>query len=113
MRWASNPPRKTALATETLTNLENHHTLGEELRTEATTPRMRSGDEIREEVSAQKESLGTPKQLVRVAAWNVRTMYETGRTAQIVKEMERYSVSILGVSEMRWTDTGLTTGFKS
>ena len=109
MRWASNPPRKTALATETPTNLENRHTLGEELRTEATTPRMRSGDEIREEVSAQKESLATPKQLVRVAAWNVRTMYETGRTAQIVKEMERYSVSILGVSEMRWTDTGMMT----
>ena len=36
-------------------------------------------------------------------------MYKTGRTAQIMKEMERYSVSILGVSEMRWTDSGLMT----
>ena len=92
MRWASNSQRKTTIATETPTNLENHHTLGEELRTEVTMPRMRSSDEIREEVSAQKESLATPKQLVRVAAWNVRTMYKTGRTAQIVKEIERYNV---------------------
>ena len=82
---------KTALATETLTNLENHHILGEDDRGQRRQPpRMRSGDEIREEDLAQKESLVRPKQLFRVAAWRVQTMFETGRTAQIVKEMEGY-----------------------
>jgi len=36
-------------------------------------------------------------------------MYETGKTLQVVKEMERYRLSILGVSEMRWTDSGMIT----
>ena len=55
------------------------------------------------------ESLAKPKHIVRVAAWNVQTMYETGRAAQVEGEMERYKVNILGVSEMRWTDSGMLT----
>ena len=72
-------------------------------------PCMMSRDEIREEVSTPMESLAKPKHIVRVAAWNVGTMYETGRAAQVVGEMERYKVNILGVSEMRWTDSGILT----
>ena len=104
MRWASN------IATETQAiHSESHQTLGEEPRTEAAMPCMTSKDEIREEVSTPMESLAKPKHIVRVAAWNVGTMYETGRAAQVVGEMERYKVNILGVSEMRWTDSGILT----
>ena len=49
------------------------------------------------------QSLTTPNKQVRVATWNVRTMYKTARTAQVVKEMSRYNLDILGISEMRWT----------
>ena len=70
---------------------------------------MKSVDEIRKEVLTPMESLASPKQQLRIAAWNVRTMYETGRTAQVVKEMQRYNINILGVSEMRWTDSGTFT----
>ena len=83
--------------------------MGGELRAEAAMPCMKSRDEIRKEVSTPMESLATPKHQVRVAAWNVRTMYESGRTAQVVREMERYKVNLLGVSEMRWTDSGILT----
>ena len=38
------------------------------------------------------ESLAKPKHVVRVAAWNVRTIVETGRAAQVLGEMERYKV---------------------
>ena len=70
---------------------------------------MTSIDESRKEVSTPTQSLVTPKNITRIGAWNVRTMYETGKTAQVVKEMSRYRISILGISEMRWTDSGLTT----
>ena len=36
-------------------------------------------------------------------------MYETGKTGQIVNEMKKYSVNILGISEMRWNDSGILT----
>ncbi|KAK3108996.1 hypothetical protein FSP39_020505 [Pinctada imbricata] len=33
----------------------------------------------------------------------MRTIYEAGKLAQVVKEMERYQLDILGASEARWT----------
>ena len=55
--------------------------------------------------AAQMELL-SPKSRLRLGTWNVRTMYEQGRCAQIVKEMKRYNLSILGISEMRWNTFG-------
>ena len=48
----------------------------------------------------------TPKLISTIGVWNVRTMYDTGRTAQIAAEMPRYNVIILGLSETRWSQTG-------
>lgn len=48
----------------------------------------------------------SPKSRLRFGTWHVRTMYEQGRCAEIVKEMKRYNLSILGVSEMRWNTFG-------
>ena len=42
----------------------------------------------------------------RIGFWNVRTMYETGKLAQVTGEMRRYNLHILGVSESRWTRAG-------
>ena len=33
-------------------------------------------------------------------------MYETSKTAQVIREMERYGLDILGISECRWTGSG-------
>ena len=33
--------------------------------------------------------------------WNVRTVYETGKTSLIASEMKEYGVSLLGLSEQR------------
>ena len=63
-------------------------------------PRMTIRDQSREDVSGPTSSLATPKHTLRVGAWNVRTMYETGKTAQVCKEMERYRLDILGQSEI-------------
>ena len=43
---------------------------------------------------------------MNIAAWNVQTMYQTGKLCQIEREMERYKISILGISESRWNGHG-------
>ena len=43
---------------------------------------------------------------IAIGTWNVRTMYETGKTAQVAAEMRNYNLTILGISEARWTGCG-------
>ena len=61
--------------------------------------------ESRDAARNTKCGLLTPKHSLNIGAWNVRTMYETGKTAQVVNEMRRYNISIVGVSECRWRKT--------
>ncbi|CAC5370965.1 unnamed protein product [Mytilus coruscus] len=35
----------------------------------------------------------------RIGTWNVRTLYQSGKCAQVAKEMDRYKIEILGLSE--------------
>lgn len=37
----------------------------------------------------------------RIGTWNVRSMYEGGKVHNVIKEMKRLNISILGISEMR------------
>ena len=67
---------------------------------------MTAGDQSREDVSNPIADLLTPKRHIRVGCWNVRTLYQTGRLAQAVKEMTNYNLTMLGVTEARWTGTG-------
>ena len=60
--------------------------------------------EIREESTNLRSS--PPNRSLRIGAWNVQTMYETGKCPQVVGEMERYNLHILGLSEVRWLDHG-------
>ncbi|XP_063420210.1 craniofacial development protein 2-like [Mytilus trossulus] len=62
--------------------------------------------ESRDEANNTRNGLLRPKSLLRVGGWNVRTMYEVGKTAQIEKEMLNYNIDILGISECRWTGYG-------
>ena len=59
-----------------------------------------------EAANMTKEALNTAKTRVRLGFWNVRTMYDTGKLAQVVAEMKRYKLHILGISESRWTGSG-------
>jgi hypothetical protein len=55
----------------------------------------------------------TPRKTVRLATWNVRTLYEAGRTAQVTKEMKHYNICLQGLSGTRWLQSGqlrLTSG---
>jgi hypothetical protein len=42
----------------------------------------------------------------RIGTWNVRTLYQTGKLAQVAAEANRLNVSIMGLSETRWTEFG-------
>ncbi|VDP23653.1 unnamed protein product [Schistosoma margrebowiei] len=55
----------------------------------------------------------TTRAKISIGTWNVRTMWETGKTSQIATEMRRYNIEILGISGTHWTQTGqkrLATG---
>ena len=47
-----------------------------------------------------------PKEKTKIAGWNVRTLYQTGKLAQVVRECQNYGLDILGVCEVRWTGSG-------
>lgn len=64
--------------------------------------RMTHRDENQKEVVRPTTFL-TPK---AHETWNARTMFETGSSAQIAAEMVTYSLSILGMYETRWKESG-------
>ena len=73
---------------------------------------MTPGNQSRKEVTRPTALLGS-KTTRNIGTWNVRTMYESGKTAQVATEMRRYNLTILGLSETRWTEAGtqrLTSG---
>ena len=73
---------------------------------------MTRGGESRKE-AIQPTTILSTREIINFGTGNVRTMYEVGKTAQVVAEMTAYRLDILGISESRWTGSGqkiLTTG---
>lgn len=68
---------------------------------------MKQISQIRKKVDQQ--NLLLPKTVSRIGNWNVRTLYETGKSAQVAREMDRYNIDVLGLSEVRWNTSGDTT----
>ncbi|VDP39543.1 unnamed protein product, partial [Schistosoma margrebowiei] len=51
----------------------------------------------------------TTTAIIYLGTWNARTMWDTGRAA----EMRKYNLEVLGISEAHWTQVGqlrLTSG---
>ena len=97
-------PRKTEMATETANDihtLTRHDT--DDSAAEAVVMRL---DEIHQEVQPQISMLSARTTTTKIPTWNVRTLYQTGKLAQVIKEFENYNLYILGVTEMRWAGSG-------
>ena len=45
-------------------------------------------------------SLLTPKGTLRFGRWNVRTLYQIGKTANVTREFRNYNLDTLGLSEV-------------
>ena len=55
------------------------------------------------------------KRTLKIGSWNIRTLYQAGKLTNVVNEMIRYKLDILGLSEVRWDNAGehkLQTGQK-
>ena len=55
------------------------------------------------------DKLLSTKYRTRLGMWNVRTLYQTGRCAQVAAEMNRYNIEVLGLCEVRWNTFGKVT----
>jgi exonuclease III len=42
----------------------------------------------------------------RIGTWNVKTLAQISKLAQVCREMDRYRLEILGLSEVRWKGSG-------
>ena len=50
------------------------------------------------------------KKKLTVGTWNVRTLYAVGKLDLLKKEMKKYEWDLLGLSEVRWTESGEING---
>ena len=69
-------------------------------------PVKRAGESLRE--ASAPTTLLTTKTKTRRGTWNIQTLYEAGKSAQVCSERQRYNLKILGLCETRWTGTGRT-----
>ncbi|XP_068738899.1 craniofacial development protein 2-like [Montipora capricornis] len=53
--------------------------------------------------------MATPKSVTRIGCWNVRTMYIAGKATQVAREMDRYQLDVLGISETILKGAGRVT----
>ena len=97
--------RKNKKVTETTDNILQEEQGGEGI---ASTGSMTAMGQSLREAQRPTISLLTPKTIFTIGHWNVRSMYRSGATAQIAREMEGYQLDILGLSECRWTGAGKT-----
>jgi hypothetical protein len=58
------------------------------------------------DVATPRSPLFVPKIILKIGYWNVRTMFQIGKTTQICGEINNYGLDILGISESRWTESG-------
>ena len=64
-------------------------------------------DESRKEVQRPMHTkLLSAKSTTRIGTWNVRTLYQCGKLAQLCREFDNYRMDIMGISEMRWPGNG-------
>ncbi len=57
-----------------------------------------------------KEPLRPVKQELKIGTWNVQTLWSTGKLELLKQEVETYQCDILGIAEMRWTESGELNG---
>jgi len=41
-----------------------------------------------------------------IGTWNVRTLYQVGKLTDVIREMNRCSIQMLGIAETHWTGSG-------
>ena len=42
----------------------------------------------------------------KIGTWNVRTLFQKGKLDNVIQEMQRLQINLLGLCEVRWTGAG-------
>ena len=58
------------------------------------------------EVRRLTTSLTKPKRNVNIGCCNARTLYSIGKSVQHAREMDKYKICVMGISECRWMGQG-------
>lgn len=99
------PVKWIKMITETLMKKKKPRNLGDE-----DSPTIQAEEEMKthfeNHTERVRQNLLSPRQPTNIATWNIRTMYTAGKTSVIASEMRRYKISILGLCETRWLQTG-------
>ena len=61
--------------------------------------------QLKEETAREKAKEGNGK-TPRMGCWNVRSLNKVGKLEEVKREMKRYRLNILGISEVRWKGQG-------
>ena len=56
----------------------------------------------------QQVTRGNMRQKRKIGTWNVRTLNQDGKLENVIMKMKRLKLDILGLSEVRWTNSGVT-----
>lgn len=99
----TSPSCKKQVVTETRTN-ENQITHLVEEGAQAIGTMTRPSQTRKE--AGKLTHLLTPRNSILMGTWNIRTMFQAGKAATVSKELERYNLSVLGLAETRWTQSG-------
>ena len=70
------------------------------------TASMTSDSERLQEAVTVRSSALAAQTKTEIGFWNVRTMYDTGKTVQVTNEIRGNGIHIIGINECRWTGTG-------
>ena len=67
---------------------------------------MTVSSQSREDARPPMRQIFNAKSITRIGTWNVRTLFQSGKMDQVLREMRAYHLDILGVSDMRWSGQG-------
>ena len=93
------------MITETLMKKNKPHNLGDE-DTWGIQAKETMKTHTENHMERVRRNLLSPRQPANIATWNIRAMFTAGKTSVIADEMRRYRVSILGLCETRWLQSG-------
>jgi len=61
----------------------------------------------RHPITVRNSTVHHNNKTLKIGTWNVRTMYQKGKLDNIIMEMKRMEINILGLSEVRWKGAGI------
>ena len=97
------PPRKTVDATET--SIREGDVSGARNEEPQNLGTMTDDSQTQPGAGISKPDLLNPKSKLRIACSNVRTLIQTRKLEQVIREMEKYNIEVLCVSEARWINS--------